>query len=150
MLAGKDTRAVPADHLVGRIDELGAIDQVLTELDLGRAGAIAFVGQPGIGKTRLLRELAARAEHRGHLVLSGSAAELERNLPCSVFVDALDEYVEGLDATWIAVLDDDVQAELAHVFPSLSGLAGNREVALQHERYRTHRAVRALLEQLAE
>ena len=52
--------------------------------------------------------------------------------------------------TGSSTLDDDVQAELAHVFPSLSALAGGRAVALQHERYRSHRAVRALLEQLAQ
>ena len=110
----------------------------------------SWSGEPGIGKTRLLRELAARAEPRGHLVLSGSASELERDLPFSVFVDALDEYVESLEPNRLAALDDDVQAELAHVFPSLSALAGGREVAPQHERYRSHRAVRALLEHLAQ
>ena len=41
--------------------------------------------------------------------------------------DALDEYVESLDAERLSTLDDDVQAELAHVFPSLSALAGGRE-----------------------
>src|SRR5438034_5125498 len=139
-----------ADRLVGRAEELGSLDQVLAELDRGSAAAIELVGEPGIGKTRLLAELAARADARGHLVLSGSASELERDLPFSVFVDALDEYVECLDRRRLAALDDDVQAELAHVFPSLSALAGGREVAFQHERYRTHRAVRALLEHLAE
>ena len=111
---------------------------------------IELVGEPGIGKTRLLSEFAADAELRGHLVLSGSASELERDLPFSVFVHALDEYVEGLDSDRLSTLDDDVQAELAHVLPSLSALAGGRAVALQHERYRSHRAVRALLEQLAQ
>ena len=86
-----------AKHLVGRADELGSLKQVLTELDQGRPGAVEVVGEPGIGKTRLLTELAARAEQRGHLVLSGSASELERDLPFSVFVDALDEYVESLE-----------------------------------------------------
>ncbi len=43
-----------------------------------------------------------------------------------------------------------MRAELAHVLPSLTALAGGREPALQHERYRSHRAVRALLERLAE
>jgi predicted ATPase len=138
-----------ADHLVGRAEELGVLGRVLAGLDYGRAAAIELVGEPGIGKTRLLRELAARAKHRGHLVLSGSAAELERNLPFSVFVDALDEHVVGLEAKWLAVLDDDVQAELAHVLPSLSARAGGRDVALQHERYRSHRAVRCLLARLA-
>jgi DNA-binding NarL/FixJ family response regulator len=107
------------------------------------------VGEPGVGKTRLLRELAVRAELRGHLVLSGSASELERDLPFSVFVDALDEYVESLDPDELAALDDDVRAELAHILPSLSALARGREAALQPERHRSHRAVRELLQQLA-
>jgi DNA-binding NarL/FixJ family response regulator len=141
--------SVLANHLVGRAEELGSLDRVLSELDQGRVVAVELVGEAGIGKTRLLRDLAARAEQRGDLVLSGSASELERNLPFSVFVDALDEYVESLEPKWLAVLDDDVQAELAHVFPSLSARAGGREPAPQHERYRSHRAVRALLDRLA-
>jgi ATP/maltotriose-dependent transcriptional regulator MalT len=138
------------DPLVGRAVELDALEHALDELDRDLPSAIELVGEPGIGKTRLLSELAARAELRRHLVLSGSASELERELPFSVFVDALDEYVESLDSNLLRALNDDVQAELAHVFPSLSALAGGRAVALQHERYRSHRAVRSLLEQLAQ
>ena len=82
-----------AHHFVGRAEELRALEQVLAEVDRGRTAAIEVVGEPGIGKTCLLAELEARAEARGWLVLSGSASELERDLPFSVFVDALDEYV---------------------------------------------------------
>jgi DNA-binding NarL/FixJ family response regulator len=142
--------ALLGERIVGRTDELDALEQALDELDRGRSGAVELVGEPGIGKTRLLRELAARAERLGQLVLFGSASELERDLPFSVFVDALDEYVEGLDPKQLATLADDVRAELAHVLPSLTALAGGQEPALQHERYRSHRAVRALLERLAE
>jgi hypothetical protein len=137
------------DHLVGRAGELDSLARALAELDQGRSVASLLVGEPGIGKTRLLTELGARADAEGHLVLSGSASELERDLPFSLFVDALDEYVRGLEPALIAPLEDDVQTELAHVFPSLTTLAGARPAALQHERYRSHRAVRALLEQLA-
>src|SRR5512133_3871693 len=136
--------------LVGRTDALASLQQTLDGLARDSPSAVALVGEPGIGKTRLLRELAVRAEQREYLVLSGSASELERDLPFSAFVDALDEYVESLDPKRLSALDDDVQAELAHVFPSLSSLADGRKVALQHERYRRHRAVRALLEELAE
>jgi DNA-binding NarL/FixJ family response regulator/tetratricopeptide (TPR) repeat protein len=142
--------AVLGERIVGRTDELDALEQALDELDRGRSSAVELVGEPGIGKTRLLRELAARAELRGRLVLFGSASELEVDLPFSVFVDALDEFVEGLDPKQLAVLGDDVRAELAQVLPALSELAGERQPALQHERYRSHRAVRALLERLAE
>src|SRR4249919_83262 len=141
--------ALVGEHLVGRADELESLERLLDELDRGDPGAIEVAGEPGIGKTRLLRELVERAEVRGHLVLRGSASELEHDLPFSAFVDALDEYLCGLDPEWLAALDDQVRAELAHVFPSLWALAGSREVAPQHERYRSHRAVRELLELLA-
>lgn len=134
---------------VGRSAEIDSLDRALGELDQGASAAVELVGEPGIGKTRLLAELAARADDRGHLVLSGSASELERDLPFSVFVNALDEYLRGIERSRLGALDDDVRTELAHVFPSLTALATKGEVALQDERYRSHRAVRALLEQLA-
>ena len=137
-----------AEHFVGRADELDSLERLLDELDRGRPGAFELAGEPGIGKTRLLKEVTARAEARGHLVLTGTASELEHDLPFSVFVDALDKYVAGLEPNRLAVLDGQVQAELAHVFPSLWALGAGREVALQHERYRSHRAVRVLLERL--
>jgi ATP/maltotriose-dependent transcriptional regulator MalT len=108
-----------------------------------------LVGEPGIGKTRLLAELAARADARGHLVLTGSASELERDLPFWVFVDALDEYADGLDPERLEQLDESARMELAHVFPGLSALGTGGGTALQNERYRTHRAVSDLLEALA-
>jgi ATP/maltotriose-dependent transcriptional regulator MalT len=141
--------AAVAEHLVGRGDELACLERILDDLDRGHPGAVELAGEAGIGKTRLLREFAARAEARGHLVLAGTAAELERNLPFAVFVDALDQYVAGIEPQRLAVLDAQVRAELAHVFPSLWALAGRDHVAPQHERYRSHRAVRALLEHLA-
>jgi predicted ATPase len=134
---------------VGRADELGSLERLLDELDEGHPGALELAGEPGIGKTRLLKELAARAEAREHLVLSGAASEIERGLPFSVFLDALEEYVAGLEPERLAALDEEVLAELAHVFPSLSALADGRGVALEQERYRSHRAVRELLVRLA-
>ena len=80
------------------------------------------------------------------LVLAGSAAELERELPFHVFVDALDDYIRGLPPSALADVSDDNQSELGHVLPSFAQSA--TLPVLQHERYRTHRAVRELLEHL--
>ena len=93
--------------LVGRPAELDAFDGLLEALDDGVAAAVEIVGEPGIGKTRLLAELAARADARGHIVLTGSGADLERDLPFWVFVDALDEYAEGVDPRRLDNLDED-------------------------------------------
>ena len=138
---------VTFDRLVGRADELGSVDLALAELDRGEPAALALVGEPGIGKTRMLSELAARADERGHLVLSGAGSELESDVPFWVFVDALDEYLRGLDPALLGSLEDDVRAELAHVFPAVPAVGGAGP-GLQNERYRTHRAVRGLLEGL--
>jgi DNA-binding NarL/FixJ family response regulator len=106
------------------------------------------VGEPGIGKSRLLAELCERAGAGDKLVVSGSASELEQDLPFGVFVDALDEYVHSLEPHRLEALDEDVRSELAAVFPSLSALATEGTQTLQHERYRSYRAVRKLLELL--
>ena len=142
-------RAV-ADHLVGRAEELGQLDRVLVGLEKGRAASVEVRGEPGIGKTRLLAEFGARADRRGWTVLSGSASELERDLPFSVFVDAVDEFLGGLDPDVLTNLGEDVHNELSHIFPSLSAVETTHQVAPQPERYRAHRAVRALLETLAD
>ena len=55
---------LPTEPLVGRADELGSFEQILDELDRGRPSAVEVAGEPGIGKTRLLRELAVRARAR--------------------------------------------------------------------------------------
>jgi predicted ATPase len=135
------------EQLVGRTAELGALDGALAEVERSRPVALALVGEPGIGKTRLLTELGERADARGALVLSGSASEFERDLPFWVFVDALDEYVQSVEPHRLADLDDDTRADLGHVLPSLA--RDGRGGLLQAERYRTHRAVRALLDALA-
>ena len=109
-----------AAQLVGRPAERGTFEETLAGIESGDPGAVLLVGEPGIGKTRLLAELAELADARGYLVLSGSASELERDLPFWVFVDALDEYAEGLDPQRLERLGEGARTELAHVFPALS------------------------------
>src|SRR5687767_12821727 len=108
MLARGTRMATVAEQLVGRAEEIGTVERALDGLANGESAALAFVGEPGIGKTRMLAELESRADARGHTVLSGSASELESDLPFWVFVDALDEYAAGLDPRRLESLDDAV------------------------------------------
>src|SRR5918992_6008417 len=111
---------VTFERLVGREDELGSFDLALAELDRGEPAALALVGEPGIGKTRMLAELGERADARGYLVLSGSGSELENDVPFWMFVDALDEYVRGLEPTLLEALEHETRTELAQVFPAIT------------------------------
>jgi DNA-binding NarL/FixJ family response regulator len=139
-----------AAPLVGRARELEVLERTLAAACEGLARVLALSGEPGIGKTRLLQELARKADSHGCLVLEGRAAEFERELPFGVLLDACDEYLESLDGLTAERLAGDGLAELATVFPSLRSLVPDAApVALAHERYRAHRAVREMLERLA-
>ena len=136
--------------LVGREGELRAIGDVLDALDGAALGTVAQIaGEPGIGKSRLLRELAAAARERGHVVLAGRAAEFEAELPFGVFADALDDWLLAQPADRLAALAGGSAAELAVVLPAFEALTDGRAPGLQQERYRAHRAVRHLLASLA-
>ena len=138
--------AVLAEHFVGRADELGELERALDEVEEGKPAALELVGEPGIGKSRLISELIARADARGQLVLSGRASELERDLPFGVFVDAIDEYLRGLEPRRRDALDEEIRSALAPIFPSLGDGAGPSH---GDERLRVHRGMRQLLEALA-
>jgi ATP/maltotriose-dependent transcriptional regulator MalT len=146
-MLGRTRMAQPADQLVGRAAELGVIGTALAELERRSFGALEFRGEPGMGKTRLLAEIALRADALGHIVLSGSAAEFETDLPFWVFVDALDEYLQSVEQRRLDSLEPETLADLAGVFPALQSAAP--EGAAGGDRYRMHRAVRQLLEALA-
>ncbi len=107
-----------------------------------------MLGPAGIGKTRLLAEFRDRVEADGALVLAERGAEQERDLPFWVFVDALDDYIQGLEPRRLRGLDDEMRAEPAGLSVPVDVLTSGHST-LQIERYRMHRAVRELLELLA-
>jgi len=136
--------------LVGRARELAELERALDQVAGGVPWCVQIVGEPGIGKSRLLSELRRRGEDRGYLVLDGRAAEFERDIPFGLIVDALNDYFGSLEPAVLRALDEDVPRELAAIFPALprepdSG-ASRGEGA---ERYRLHYAVRSVLERLA-
>ncbi|MQA25081.1 MAG: AAA family ATPase [Micromonosporaceae bacterium] len=135
-----------AAPLVGRASELAVIASTLNG---ALPAVLRLAGEPGIGKSRLLTELAASADARGWLVLEGAAAEFAEDLPFGVFVGALDDYLAALDDRALARIDPATAALLAAVFPALRRDIAAPALALPNERYRIHRAVRALLARLA-
>ena len=79
----------PAGLLAGRTDELGLLDGFLRALTRGGGGAVLIEGEPGIGKTTLVRAaLDALAPGRAQ-VFWGAGDELGQELPLLPFLDAL-------------------------------------------------------------
>ncbi|MFC0526669.1 ATP-binding protein [Phytohabitans kaempferiae] len=75
--------------LVGRDAQLAALDGAVAAVAGGGFAAVKLSGEPGIGKTRMLRALEQRAAAAGLLVCAGQATEFEQDVPFATYAEAL-------------------------------------------------------------
>jgi DNA-binding CsgD family transcriptional regulator len=89
----------PRPRLFGRADELEILEQLLADARDGQSGVVVLRGEPGIGKTALLRQLVGEAS--GFRVIRGLGVESEMELPfaglhqlCAPMLDRLGSLAE--------------------------------------------------------
>ena len=70
----------------------------LSDVAAGRGGVHIIAGQSGIGKTRLAKALAERAERDRWTVSIGRVYSVETGVPYAVWADAMMHILRGLDA----------------------------------------------------
>ncbi|BFV56530.1 LuxR family transcriptional regulator [Kitasatospora sp. CMC57] len=138
------------DALVGRRGELQLLEEALrltrTAGADGRARIVSIGGEPWIGKTRLLAELAGLASSEGWRVAVGRAGRRTgAATPFELVVDALDDQLASGDVE----VPNALAARLSRVFPALGGAGAAAEVETLDE-YWLIRAVRSVLELLAD
>ncbi|MEV4847586.1 AAA family ATPase [Micromonospora matsumotoense] len=138
-----------SDPLVGRDGELARLHRAI-----GRLGASAQLvevsGDPGIGKSQLLAELAQRCRRRGLPVLTGRVPPGGSVFPFGALIDALDDRLRGLRADALAQLPAHDVGVLADIFPSFPYRTGDHpSVSREVPRFQRFRAIRSMLEVLA-
>jgi DNA-binding CsgD family transcriptional regulator len=79
----------PAGALVGRDSEMTLLTGLLRELARGRGSSVLIEGEPGIGKSALVRAAVAEAPDAGCQVFWGAGDELGQALPLLPFLDGL-------------------------------------------------------------
>jgi DNA-binding SARP family transcriptional activator len=108
-----------AGAFVGRDAELAALVGALGDAEAGRGGVFLLSGEPGIGKSRLADEVAARARDRGLRVLRGRCWEAGGAPGYWPWVQALRSYVRGADPDLLRVRLGRGAPELAEMLPEL-------------------------------
>jgi DNA-binding CsgD family transcriptional regulator len=78
-----------AGALVGRDSELATLARLVKDAAAGRGGSVLVEGEPGIGKSSLVREALAEAADVGCQVFWGAGDELSQELPLSPLIEAL-------------------------------------------------------------
>ncbi|GIJ38433.1 ATP-binding protein [Micromonospora andamanensis] len=81
--------------LVGREAELESLDAAVATVLSGRSVAVEVCGEAGLGKTRILRELARRAADAGLLVRVGRATQYEQGVPFGLYAEMVEPVGSG-------------------------------------------------------
>jgi DNA-binding CsgD family transcriptional regulator/tetratricopeptide (TPR) repeat protein len=152
--ANRDTWTVAtrvcSTTFVGRSAELAEVEAALADAADGHPWLVFVAGDSGVGKTRLLSELAPRARAAGARVLSGDCVELgEGELPYAPLVGALRSLARDRDP----VLDElpaAIRAELAALLPELEQGAGVDQSADASAQGRLFEALLWLLDRLGQ
>jgi DNA-binding CsgD family transcriptional regulator/tetratricopeptide (TPR) repeat protein len=134
---------------VGREPELAALWARLALAGQGHGGVALVAGEPGVGKTRLVMELADRARAEGWLVLVGRAYDSDGLPPYVPWAEALRDYVRACPGVELRAQLGHGAAEVAliarEVRARLPDLPAHPPLSPEHERYRLFESVSEFL-----
>src|SRR5215204_5589641 len=145
------SRRVSSATFVGRSAELELLGGALEQAARGRPAFVFVGGESGVGKTRLLRELEARACARGTRVLLGRCLELGgAQIPYAPLVAALRPLARGIGAGGggDGDLPEAARNALAELLPELGGTGTRADDEPSARQGRMFEAMLALLERL--
>src|SRR2546427_242472 len=139
--------------LTGRQRELHQLCD-LFEASMTSHTHVVFVnGEPGIGKTRLLNEVAERAKQSGALVLRGGTSEAEGMPPYLPFLEALGQHIHTATPDELREQTDPLASVLATILPELSlrlgSLPSSYSLPPEQTRLRLYEAVGLFLAAIA-
>src|SRR5947207_4450710 len=140
-------------RLVGRQQELAELLSQFEGTILGHLSVTLVAGEPGIGKTRLLREAARCAKQSGALVLQGSVSRAEGMPPYLPFLEALGPHIRTVALDQLRQQIDVLGPVLVTILPELSlrlgELPNSYPLPPEQARLRLYEAVGAFLAAIA-
>lgn len=140
---------------IGRDDIMARLRERLAQLGCGPARAVLIEGEAGIGKSRLLSELAAQAARLDIATLQARACPLTQGIPFNVIDQWLHQLLPLMRPGELDCLPEISRMELARLLPSLHTCLHVAEPRLDNEPEDVHRlrcmdALRFLFERVAQ
>ncbi len=111
--------ASDATPFVGRGNEYGLLIGLVARLTAGTGYTILIEGEPGIGKSRLLREVARYARAQDLPTLATNCYEIERAMPYQPVIDLVTRALDRVPAAALHSLPPVSLAELAALVPEV-------------------------------
>jgi tetratricopeptide (TPR) repeat protein len=105
---------------VGRREELAMLAGSADALASGRGQVILIEGEPGIGKSRLMREAAAAAAAKGVPTLTAHCFEIERSIPYQPVIELITRTLDRTSPPTLKALPAVSLAELAALAPAVA------------------------------
>ena len=131
MIAADMTARISSPVFVGRALELATLEAALEKAEGRSAGIVLIAGEAGIGKSRLVAELAGQARDRGGVVLEGGCISLasDEGLPFGPIAEALRGLVRRTEPEALQDLLDPGMGELARLVPELTARSAGASLA---------------------
>jgi len=105
---------------VGRSDEYGLMVGLIGQLAAGTGCTVLVEGEPGIGKSRLLREVARYAQSQKLPTLVTNCYEIEHAMPYQPVIDLVTRTLDSIPTATLHSLPPVSLAELASLVPEIS------------------------------
>jgi DNA-binding NarL/FixJ family response regulator/tetratricopeptide (TPR) repeat protein len=130
-IIGTMAARVSSPVLIGRVDELERLRAAMRRAVDGRSSAVLLAGEAGVGKTRLVAELAALARADGAEVLQGGCILLgEGALPYAPVIEALRGLVRRTPVEDLEAIFGRGRVELARLVPDLGPVTDDGSTGL--------------------
>jgi DNA-binding CsgD family transcriptional regulator len=110
---------VVCPRIIGRDSQIAAIRGVLERVRGGAGQVALIVGEAGVGKSRMLREMTDAARDAGFFILRGASFESERSIPYAPLLDLVRLFAASSAPAVVAHVLGPAASDLVAMFPEL-------------------------------
>ena len=137
---------IPTKEMVGRGIELEKIREISKSIFNGKGGVVCISGEIGVGKTRLIQEVAKDAYFQDTLLLSSNLSATTKSIPYFPFREIIRALAYKECKECIKQIPEVYQMEITKIVPELSNRAKKMEKGIfMVDKYRLFEGIRRFL-----